>query len=160
MTRYLAIKSLIFFLCSSMFVNVWSQSDIPDLYPVMDKSSCAFPFTYNGKKYTDCTTDGDNGDILWCSLTNDYAGLITYCYDFRKTTLQCVPSFTMPNGKNYTGCALLSPTQLYQQCKTNNTDVKYRYCTPALSSTGSETIKRNPNCDQKYASLAYNHTIW
>jgi hypothetical protein len=66
----------------------------------------------------------------------------------------------MPNGKTYTGCALLSPTQLYQQCKTNNTDVKYRYCTPALSSTGSETIKRNPNCDQKYASLAYNHTIW
>jgi hypothetical protein len=156
MTRHLA---LIFFLCSSFFVNVWSQ-DIATLYPVMDKSNCVFPFTYGGKTYNDCTTDGDNGDIPWCSLTSDYQGILTYCYDFRKTILQCLPTFKMPNGKTYTGCDYLSLTQLYKQCRTNNSDVTYRYCTDALSSTAPIALKRNPNCDRSYANLAHHHSMW
>jgi hypothetical protein len=126
----------------------------------MDKSNCVFPFTYEGKTYNDCTTDGDNGDILWCSLTSDYQGILTYCYDFRKTTLQCLLPFKMPNGKTYTGCDYLSPTQLYKQCRTNNSAIPYRYCTDALSSTGPIILKRNPNCNRSYSNLAYDHSIW
>ena len=35
--------------------------------------SCVFPFTYQGTKYTECTTEDNNG-TLWCALTTDTNG--------------------------------------------------------------------------------------
>lgn len=33
---------------------------------------CIFPFTYNGKSYNSCTTDGREDDKLWCAITKNY----------------------------------------------------------------------------------------
>lgn len=160
MDRQLSLRFLGFFLCSLNFATVFSQSDTASIYPFPWKADCAFPFNYKDKVYHDCTVDGDNGDIAWCSMTQDYKGLITYCYDFRNTTIQCLPSFTMPNGKTFTSCDFLSTTAKYKQCKTNHPVVKYRYCTDALSSKSAVSFKRRDDCDQAYAKLAVDHTMW
>ena len=150
------ILSILFFVSFELIFSNNANS----IYPVPWKADCKFPFKYNGKTYTDCTTDGNNGNTAWCSLTQDYKGLITYCHDFRNTTLQCLPSFTMPNGKTYTSCSLLSSTALYRQCKTNHPTIKYRFCTDALSSPTKPLLDRRADCDQAYASLAADHTMW
>ncbi|XP_066485386.1 epididymal sperm-binding protein 1-like [Tiliqua scincoides] len=40
---------------------------------------CSFPFTYKGKTYSSCTTEGEFSGKLWCSLTSNYIGRWKYC---------------------------------------------------------------------------------
>ena len=160
MNRCLSITFLLVLVCSSILATDWSQFEGSDIYPLPDKTNCVFPFTYQGNSYTDCTTDGDNGDIPWCSLTADYQGLIRYCYAFQNTTLQCLSSFTMPGGKTYTQCDYLSTSAKYKQCKTNHPTIKYRYCTDALSNKTKPSAGRRTDCESVYTSLSKDHTMW
>jgi hypothetical protein len=100
------------------------------------------------------------GEIPWCAVKQSNQSIYTYCFDFRKTTLQCLPSYTMPNKQTYTGCAYLSSSAKYQQCKTNNPLYPFRYCTNALSSSTVQPVQRIPNCNPPYANLAQDHSIW
>lgn len=160
MTRYYQIHLLIMLFCSSIYAsNDWSTFEAYNIYPLTDKSNCVFPFTYKDKEYNDCTTDGDNGNLPWCSLTKDYQGLFTYCYDFWKSTLQCLPSFTI-NGKTYTKCDFLSRTMPYKQCKTNDTTVKYRYCIEEHLKKTGKPLKKLDSCDPAYKKLSPMHTMW
>ena len=34
---------------------------------------CHFPFTFEGKSYTTCTTDGRSDNLPWCATTADYS---------------------------------------------------------------------------------------
>ncbi|CAF4838481.1 unnamed protein product, partial [Rotaria sp. Silwood2] len=124
-----------------------------------DKLNCVFPFVYKNKIYNDCTTDGDNIDMPWCSLTIEYQGLFTYCYDFWNSTVKCLLSFTA-NGRNFTKCDYLSTKAKYKQCKTDNSVVPYRYCIEDhIIKTGKPLYHRNV-CHPAYRKLYPFHSMW
>ncbi|CAF3708154.1 unnamed protein product [Rotaria sp. Silwood1] len=107
---YYTISFLIYIFCSSINAsNDWSTFEVRDIYPIADKRNCVCPFIYQNNVYNDCTIDGDNGNIPWCSLTTEYQSLFTYCYNFWNSTLKCLPSFKV-NGKTYTKCDYVTST--------------------------------------------------
>lgn len=42
-------------------------------YGNADGAICHFPFTFEGKTYTTCTTDGRTDNLPWCATTADYS---------------------------------------------------------------------------------------
>ncbi|CAF2085266.1 unnamed protein product [Rotaria magnacalcarata] len=159
MIRCYSIVLSIYLFCSSIYAsNDWSHFEARNIYPAVDKSNCVFPFTYKNQVYNDCTTDGDNGNLPWCSLTSTYQGMGTYCYDFWNSSLQCLPKFTI-NGKTYNKCDFLSRTATYKQCKTNNTAVPYRYCIEQHLKKSAVGLNRLNSCDPTYKSLSSLHTM-
>lgn len=125
----------------------------------INKKDCVFPFRFRGKEYNDCTNDGDNGPIPWCSLTTEYKGLTTYCYDFRRTNLTCASTYLL-NRKIYFGCAQWSKSSLHRQCKTNNSNQPNMYCLNAVNTTDIILPHRRRPCDMRYLALSEYHTMW
>lgn len=41
-------------------------------YGNADGATCHFPFTFEGKSYTSCTTEGRTDNLPWCATTADY----------------------------------------------------------------------------------------
>jgi len=160
MIRRFIIIFLIFLFCSLIPVSVGASYPNSDVLRYFNSLSCAKNFTYLNNLYNNCTTDGNNGDYPWCSCTPNYIGIGTYCVDFQNTTLQCLPSFTMPDGKVYTKPAILSSTAIYQQCKTSHPVIKYRYFTDGHQNLSKEVLPRRNDCDSAYKNLAKDHTMW
>ena len=152
-----------FLLClagSSVFAsNDWKDFEATDIYPKYDTSNCKFPFTYNKKTYTNCTTDGDNGNRPWCSLTSDYVGLFTYCYDFWQSSLQCVFPFTV-NGRRFDKCDFLSRTSRYKQCRSNNPAYTFRFCIEEHVSKSGKALLNPSGCNTSFVSMSNDHSKW
>ena len=158
MLRQFIVSLSIVLICFSFYPERVSAADYARIYK-FDNSNCQFPFNYNGKTYNNCTTDGDNGNTLWCSYTSEYIGQFGYCWDFSNTSLACAPTYTV-NGKSYSGCNFLSKSAAYKQCKTTNGDYPTIYCPNPQKPTTKAIKGRLTNCDQKYKSISDVHTKW
>lgn len=139
--------------------NKWEDFDANKIYPKYDTSDCKFPFKYNGKSYDNCTTDGDNGNRPWCSLTNEYIGVFKYCYDFWASSLKCTFPFTV-NSKTFNSCAILTKRIPYKQCRTDNSDYPTRFCIEEHVKKSGKPLYQGDNCDSSFKSLSKFHTKW
>ncbi|CAF1386082.1 unnamed protein product [Adineta steineri] len=157
MACHLIVSFLVVLACASIYADTdWSQFPDSDKFGI-DRSECAFPFTYLGNTYNDCTNNGTNSDYPWCSFDETYIGYFKYCYDFRDSTLKCNETYTV-NRKSFSGCAKWTASSPFQQCKTfDGTTI---YCPPALDKPKSNYPNgRLPNCDPAYQALSPNHTM-
>ena len=160
MNRRLVIALLLCIISSSLFAsNDWKDFEANDIYPRYDTANCVFPFVYNKKTYTNCTTDGENSNRPWCALTSEYVGLFTYCYDFWQSSLQCVFPFTV-NGKKFDKCQFLSKTSKYKQCRTNNAAYPFRFCIEEHVSKSGRPLLNPSGCNTSYLALSNVHSKW
>jgi hypothetical protein len=160
MNPRLVITFLVCLVATSTWAsNDWADFNGNDIYPKYDTSNCKFPFTYKGKSYNNCTTDGDNGDRPWCSLTDEYAGLFTYCYNFWESSLQCVFPFTL-NGKVFEKCDFLSRTSKYKQCRSNNDAYRFRFCMEEHVKKSDTRLLRGNDCVEPFKSMSPFHSKW
>ncbi|KAM9829179.1 matrix metalloproteinase-9 [Syngnathus typhle] len=100
---------------------------------------CRFPFTFEGKSYTTCTTDGRADKLPWCSTTADYGrdkkygfcpSELLYTIGGNADDAPCVFPFTF-EGKEYDGCTTEGRNDGYRWCATTNNfdqDKKYGFC--------------------------------
>nr|XP_020668991.1 matrix metalloproteinase-9-like [Pogona vitticeps] len=94
---------------------------------------CVFPFTYNGKSYSSCTTVGESSGKPWCSLTSNYNAdrKWKYCNASEFNPIgPCVFPFTY-NGKSYSSCTTVGESSGKPWCSLTsnyNTDRKWKYC--------------------------------
>nr|XP_056720573.1 fibronectin-like [Euleptes europaea] len=92
--------------------------------------SCVFPFMYNDKCYSSCTTAGSSSGKLWCSLTSNY--------DIDSKWTYCAPTEPRPchfpfilKGKSYSKCTKEGAGDGQLWCATTanyDTDGKWKAC--------------------------------
>jgi hypothetical protein len=164
MDRYFIISLLILVVSSSIYADDSTPLTAPNraYYRLANRTTCAFPFTYNGQQYSDCITDPIISPTLpWCSLTTNFADaqVGTYCHDYYNADLKCLDSYTI-NGQKYTGCANIPKTAKYKQCMTNSTDLKLSYCLKDHLVRRPKPSISASNCDSSYYQLSKYHSMW
>ncbi|KAM9751485.1 matrix metalloproteinase-9 [Menidia menidia] len=90
---------------------------------------CHFPFTFEGKSYTTCTTDGRSDNLPWCATTDDYARDQKYGF--------CPSELLFTIGGNADGAPCVFPFKFldeeYDSCTTEGRSDGYRWCATTSS---------------------------
>ncbi|MEE6523673.1 hypothetical protein FKM82_022677, partial [Ascaphus truei] len=100
---------------------------------------CHFPFVFEGRSYSSCTTDGRSDGLLWCSTTSDYErdrkfgfcpSELLFTYGGNGDGSPCVFPFIF-SGDSYDGCTKTGRSDGYRWCSTTanyDQDRKYGFC--------------------------------
>ncbi|KAK2851325.1 hypothetical protein Q5P01_007601 [Channa striata] len=100
---------------------------------------CHFPFNFEGKSYTTCTTDGRTDNLPWCSTTADFnrdkkfgfcPSELLYTFGGNADGAECVFPFIFL-GEKYDSCTTEGRSDGYRWCATTNNfdrDTKYGFC--------------------------------
>lgn len=77
-------------------------SAVKTRYGNAEGAMCHFPFTFEGKSYSTCTTDGRSDNLPWCATTADYARDKKYgfCPSERKFDLFIINLFCKGNHRS------------------------------------------------------------
>uniref|UniRef100_A0A8C8D4D9 Matrix metalloproteinase-9 n=1 Tax=Oncorhynchus tshawytscha TaxID=74940 RepID=A0A8C8D4D9_ONCTS len=100
---------------------------------------CHFPFSFEGKEYSTCTTEGRSDNLPWCATTADYGrdkkfgfcpSELLYTFDGNSNGKECVFPFVFL-GETYEGCTTEGRSDGYRWCSTTDNfdkDKKYGFC--------------------------------
>lgn len=64
---------LVFTLCIALNKALSVSLVVKTRYGNAEGAMCHFPFTFEGKSYTTCTTVGRTDNLPWCATTADYS---------------------------------------------------------------------------------------
>ncbi|CAN9516183.1 unnamed protein product [Ophioblennius macclurei] len=89
-----------------------------------DGAECHFPFFFQGKSYTTCTTEGREDNLPWCATTADYGRDKKFGF--------CPSELLYTFGGNANGAACVFPFNFqgeeYESCTTDGRNDGYRWC--------------------------------
>ncbi|KAM3871838.1 matrix metalloproteinase-9 [Diretmus argenteus] len=100
---------------------------------------CHFPYMFDGKSYSTCTTDGRSDNLPWCSTTADFGkdkkfgfcpSELLYTFGGNSGGDKCVFPFVFL-GKTYDSCTTEGRNDNYRWCATTDNfdkDTRYGFC--------------------------------
>ncbi|XP_059978922.1 matrix metalloproteinase-9 [Lagenorhynchus albirostris] len=132
--------------------ELWSLGKgvvVPTYFGNAKGAACHFPFTFEGRSYSACTTDGRSDDMLWCSTTADYdtdrqfgfcPSERLYTQDGNADGKPCVFPFTFES-RSYSACTTDGRSDGYRWCATTasyDQDKLYGFCPTRADATVTE----------------------
>ncbi|XP_068118031.1 matrix metalloproteinase-9 [Hyperolius riggenbachi] len=102
-------------------------------------AQCHFPFIFDGKEYSSCTSAGRSDGHLWCGTTANFdqdkkygfcPSELLYTFDGNSDGEPCVFPFIF-GGESYSSCTTEGRTDGYRWCSTTanyDKDRKYGFC--------------------------------